>query len=135
MFVLLGLSAGSIYAQGTLNFGSGSQSYGTDQDYGTDQGYGTNQGYGTGGQQQGQPKGQVGLERRNLTDSMKVTEHTTLSKEEECKTKCNMNFSNCYRLKNDRGACYKEQQDCLGKCGGSQEAGFGEDSSGGEYGF
>ncbi|TDJ06471.1 MAG: hypothetical protein E2O68_04885 [Deltaproteobacteria bacterium] len=123
ILILFSLGLGDAFAQGSLSFGDEDQGYGGDQGYG-DQG------------QQGQKKGGTGLERKNLSDSMKV-DHGDLTTSEKCKTICNMSFSTCYRMKSDRGQCYKEQQECLGKCGGDQEAGFGEDPSGGggEYGF
>lgn len=127
ILLFLCLSVGQVYSQGSLNFGDEDQSYGGDQGY-DDQG---------GDQQQGQKKGGTGLERKSLDERMKVMGHTELKEAEKCKIKCEMNFSTCYRMKTDRGQCYKDQQECLGKCGGEQEPGFGEDPSGGggEYGF
>ena len=116
---LLALWSGNVYSQGSLTFGDEDQSYG-DQ-----------------GQEGGQKKGGTGLERKKLLDNMKVMDYTELPEDQKCKTKCNMNFSTCYRMQTDRGKCYTVQQECLGKCGGDQEPGFGEDPSGGggEYGF
>ena len=92
---------------------------------GQDYGGGNNQqqgGYGqqTGDQQQGNqpPKGKTGVERKGLTDSMEITDKTSMSEDEKCKTKCNMTFIQCYRLETDRSKCYATQQECLGKCGG-----------------
>jgi hypothetical protein len=128
ILILFSFGFGDVYAQGSLNFGDEGQGYGNEQGYG-DQG----------GQGQGQKQGGTGLERKKLDDKMKVMEYTELTEAEKCKTKCNMGFSNCYRMKSDRGQCYKDQQECLGNCGGEQEPGFGEDPSGGqgggEYGF
>lgn len=131
ILILFCLGLGDAYAQGSLNFGDEDQGYG-------DQGYGDQDGQ---GQQQGQKKGGTGLERKNLTDQMKVMGHTEIKDSEKCKITCEMNFSTCYRMKTDRGQCYKDQQECIGKCGGEQEAGFGEEpggydqGGGGEYGF
>ena len=136
ILILLSLFLGNAFAQDSMSFGNEDQGYGGQGGGYDNQGGG---GYGNQGGQQGQNKGGTGLERKNLNDSMKVMDKTDLTESEVCKTKCNMGFSNCYRLKSDRGQCYKDQQECLGKCGGEQEVGFGEDPSGGqgggEYGF
>jgi hypothetical protein len=92
------------------------------------------QGYGSGYDQQGSygqqndqqqgvdpnqaKKGTTGLERKGLLDSMDITDKTKLTDVEKCKTKCEMTFTQCYRLQTDRAKCYSVQQECLGKCGG-----------------
>lgn len=97
--------------------------YGT-QDYGGGGGYGQQQG-GYNQQQGGQnqpAKGNTGLERKGLLDSMEITDKTSLTEDEKCKTKCNMTFVQCYRLQTDRSKCYSVQQECLGKCGGEADS-------------
>ncbi len=95
--------------------------YGGTQDYG----YGQQGGqYGqdtTQGQGQGQgTQGKTGVERKNLLDSMDISDKTKLDEGEKCKTKCDMTFVQCYRIETDRGKCYSTQQECLGKCPGGQ---------------
>lgn len=96
--------------------------------YGQGYGSGYDQQQGTSGQQGGfdmqqgggpqATKGTTGLERKGLLDSMDISDKTKLTDEEKCRTKCEMTFTQCYRIQTDRAKCYSVQQECLGKCGG-----------------
>ena len=98
------------------SYGQGGYGSGYDQRQGT-----SGQQGGFDMQQGGGPqatKGTTGLERKGLLDSMDISDKTKLTDEEKCRTKCNMTFTQCYRIQTDRAKCYSVQQECLGKCGG-----------------
>jgi len=98
------------------SYGQGGYGSGYDQQQGT-----SGQQGGFDMQQGGGPqatKGTTGLERKGLLDSMDISDKTKLTDEEKCRTKCNMTFTQCYRIQTDRAKCYSVQQECLGKCGG-----------------
>ena len=97
------------------NYGSGYDQQGSyGQQQGGQGGYDQQQG---GGPDQAN-KGTTGLERKGLLDSMDISDKTKLTDVEKCQTKCNMTFTQCYRMQTDRAKCYSVQQECLGKCGG-----------------
>lgn len=97
------------------SFGQYGSGYDQQGSYGQQQGgYDQQQG----GDPNQPPKGKTGLDRKGLLDSMDISDKTKLSDDEKCRTKCNMTFTQCYRLQTDRAKCYSVQQECLGKCGG-----------------